>query len=327
MPKKIVPTLAGRTIRCILFDLGETLWTHVDKATWQSLKQFANQRALHVLQQYLAAERLLKTDLTLSGKQLRAAIETQTHLVDQQTSGYEPDFALATIEALAQLGFPRLDRAVGEAIFEALRMPILGSRVLFDDVLSTLASLQQRGFLLGVVTNRHWGGQPFMEDLRTLGLLDYFDPRSVAISADLKARKPNPAIFLHTLDALNVAPQEAAMVGDSLRSDIAGALALDIFAIWKPKMHLRAKVQAELMTQETAKSNRERSKDQPISAIEAASAINGQELEHRDDEYLLAYVQQEEAKRDHLLDRNLRPDLIITHVSDLLDVLIEAGKQ
>jgi FMN phosphatase YigB (HAD superfamily) len=33
-------------------------------------------------------------------------------------------------------------------------------------------------------------------------------------------RKPNPALFLHALRGVGVAPQEAAMVGDALRKRV-----------------------------------------------------------------------------------------------------------
>jgi len=69
-------------------------------------------------------------------------------------------------------------------------------------------NLQQRGFLLGVVTNRHYGGTPFAEDLQALGLLNYFERRHIAVSADLGMCKPNPAIFLHVLNALDVSPKD-----------------------------------------------------------------------------------------------------------------------
>ena len=94
-------------------------------------------------------------------------------------------------------------------------------------------------FNWAVVSNRHWGGKLFQEDLQTLGLLEYFDPRHMAISVDLGIRKPNPAIFLHTLNALNVPPEQAVMVGDSLLSDIVGGKMLGIFTVWKPKPSVR----------------------------------------------------------------------------------------
>jgi len=140
---------------------------------------------------------------------------------------------LATLRALHQLGLAEADRALAETIFEALRVRIPDSRVLFDDTLSTLGALKGRGYLLGVVTNRHYGGPLFREDVATMGLLDYFEYKHMAISADLGVCKPHPAIFTHALNSLNVAPEAAAMVGDKLDADIAGARSLNMHSIWK----------------------------------------------------------------------------------------------
>ena len=304
MAKKIVPALSGRTIRCILFDFGETLWTHVDQSIWSPLEQGVNRQAAQILLEYLPASIAIERELDVLGEQLREAVKIQTRSMAQQNPEHEPDFAQAAIEAVAQLGFPGVDRTTGEAIFEALRMPILDSRTLFDDVLSTLAVLKERGFLLGVVTNRAWGGPPFLRDLDALGLLDYFDPRHIAISADLGVRKPASAIFLHSLNALDVSPEEAAMVGDSLDADIVGAQRLNMFAIWKPKVRLQEKVQAKLMAQGIA---------------DLQDGAYG--------DYLLEYVRKKKARQDQPLDEKIRPDMVIKRVTELLDVFIEVGRQ
>lgn len=119
------------------------------------------------------------------------------------------------------------------------------ARLLFEDMLTTLAVLKSRGYLLGVVSNRHYGGKLFHADLCDMGLLDYFAYEHMAISADLGIRKPHPGIFTHAMNALQVVPEETAMVGDSLKVDIAGAQALKITAIWKPYRLHRSKRDAE----------------------------------------------------------------------------------
>ncbi|HZO72082.1 MAG TPA: HAD-IA family hydrolase [Ktedonobacteraceae bacterium] len=304
MSKKIVPALTGRTIRCILFDFGETLWTQVDRATWHTLEQRANRQAVQILLEHAPANSDIEKEPDLLGEQLRNAVKVQTHLMAQQTPEHEPDFAQATIEAVAQLGFSGIDHATAGAIFEALRMPILGSRILFDDVLATLAALQERGFLLGVVTNRAWGGPPFLKDIGVLGLLDYFDTRHIAISADLGVRKPAAAIFLHALNALEVPPEEAAMVGDSLNADIVGAHRLNMFAIWKPKIRMQEKAQAALIAQ-------------------GITDLQGDAY----GDYLLEYARKKRAEKSKLLDESIKPDMVIKRVTELLDVFTEVGRQ
>ncbi len=293
MPTESVQALAERTVHCILFDLGNTLWTQVDDVIWLAREQDANQQAVAFLLEHVDPRLLPSIDTISLGRRIREQVKAQTEMMKRQRLGYEPDFVLATIEALVQLGLPTVDRIVAAAIFEMLRVRIPESRTLFTDTLSTLAALRERGFVLGVVTNRQWGGSLFMEDLHILGLLEYFDPRHIAISADLGVRKPNPAIFLHTLDALSIIPQEAAMVGNSLQADIAGAKSLNIFAVWKPKL---SPYRAHLLPD---------------------AQVSG-------DNSHLSYIQSD---GDPQISDEVKPDLTIEHLSDLLDVFLKAGRQ
>jgi HAD superfamily hydrolase (TIGR01549 family) len=313
---------AGRTIRCILFDLGETLWTRSDKDSLHRLEEVANQRAIATLSEHISPANLPITDPIEWGYRLRQTVEAETRRLGRQApAGHEPDFTLATQKALSDLGIQAVDQEISAAIFEALRVRISQSRALFSDVLPTLAELRRRGFVLGVVTNRQYGGKLFLEDLQTLGLLDYFAPEHIAISADLAIRKPHPAIFMNTLNALGVAPEEAAMVGDNLHADITGAQQLNIFAIWKPKLTLRARAHSSHAMQKrvgnAASSNGER--DHPTSVTTQTA--------HVDHDYLLEYIHQHDIQQYHYFYHKPQPDLIIEHLSDLLTVFQKAGKQ
>ena len=269
-------------IRCILFDVGETLWTRQDDATWRSFLSAANQRAIALLSTYTA-------DPPPSELDLNAVVHDHIRSLSY-SSIYEPDFAHATAEALHLLGYNGIDDSAGAALFEALRIPIAGSRILFEDVLPTLHELRQRDFLLGIVTNRHHGSAPFLADLRELGLLDYLASPSIAISADLGVRKPHADIFLHALNALDVRPEEAVMVGDSLYADVYGAQQLGIFTVWKPSLRTRAAAQIALPD----------------------SIVGNDEI--------LAYARTQ-GHSTHIL-RTITPDVIIEHTSDLLNLFL-----
>jgi len=218
---------AKRHIRCLLFDLGSTLWTRQEEMTHQA-KETAYRRVGEMLRGARGGEISAAQDTLEMGRQVHKALAQQLHKEKRQRPEYEPDFAQATVQALRLLGLKQADLELGARIFEALRVRIPTSRVLFPDTLSTLEMLRQRGYILGVVTNRDHGGRPFHEDLQHM-----------AISADLGIRKPNPDIFKHALERLNVAPEETAMVGDNLKADIAGAKKLNILGIWKPKLEAR----------------------------------------------------------------------------------------
>ena len=324
LPEKLIPALAGRNVRCILFDLGDTLWSRKDMAVWERVENAANMRAVAILRKCVTSPSLPNVNEVTLGKRLRESVDERLRNFIRQEPGLEPHGGLAIVQVLQKWGIEGVDTGSGEAIFEALRVRIPESRPLFDDVLPTLGALRQRGFQLGVVSNRHWGGKLFQEDLQTLGLLDYFDPRHMAISVDLGVRKPDPAIFLHALNALNVPPEHAVMVGDSLLSDIVGGKMLDIFTVWKPKPSVR--IQAQLIASGAASRGH-----QALTPAESASGNLPDDLPPgmhiTDDDYVLAHVQSRAGKWDQHLHGQIKPDLIIENLSDLLDVFIEVGEQ
>jgi HAD superfamily hydrolase (TIGR01549 family) len=228
----MVSLVNGRAVRCLLFDLGSTLWTRCEETASLAEEQ-AKARAAGVFRQAVGDRMCAGMDAAALGKLLKKTIGKQRRAEARQHPGYEPDCVLATLRALHQLGLADADRALAAALFEALRVRIPASRVLFADTLSTLAALKGRSYLLGVVTNRHYGGPLFRDDVAAMGLLDYFAYEHMAISADVGVCKPHPAIFTHALTSLHVAPEEAAMVGDKLDADMAGARSLNMLSIWK----------------------------------------------------------------------------------------------
>lgn len=66
--------------------------------------------------------------------------------------------------------------------------------------------------------------------LRAYNLKDYFD--SIVESAVVGVRKPDPAIFALGVEALGMAPEEVAVIGDTFRKDIEPALKTGCRAIW-----------------------------------------------------------------------------------------------
>jgi len=330
LPERPVQALAGRTIRCILFDFGDTLWFRGDARTWELLEMRANQRAVAILREHVEPAYLPALDDLALGQRLREAFNEQVRAVIQSNPGLEANGPQVVLQTLRAWGIHAPNEALGEAIFEALRVRIPESRPLFQDTHSTLETLQQRGFALGVASNRLWGGRPFHEDVQSLGLFKYFDPRAVAISADLGVRKPNPAIFFHALNALRIPPREAAMVGDSLRADIVGALSLGMFAIWKPKRILYSRVKAHMQAPSYPSSDAQTLNPAPPEpGTQMGGAVAGTRpsgMHVTDDDYMLAQLKSRDSL-DQFFSGEIKPDLVIEHLSELLDVFQEVGKQ
>lgn len=323
--------LVAHGIRCLLFDLGDTLWYRESQEIWDRLEGASNQRAVDLLRQHISPARLPQTDDRALGRSLRQAFDSQIRAAILRNPLLEPDPLQATSRILQSWGLDQPSSSLCAALFETLRVRILNSRPLFSDTLSTLAELRRRGYVLGVVTNRLWGGELFLEDLRLIGLLNYFDLRHIAISGDLGIRKPNPHIFQHTLNALQVTPQETAMIGDSLSADVLGAQPLGIFAIWRPKPWLSAwaiEHAANLPAHGNARSPRPTASTFPgedtadtqlAEPLETARALPGSLLK-TDDDYILARANTGRDYLEQFHHGEIRPDRVIAHLADLLDI-------
>lgn len=323
--------LVGHGIRCLLFDLGDTLWYRESQEVWEKLEGASNQRAADLLRQHIDPSLLPQIDDRSLGRRLRQAFDAQIRAAIRSNPLLEPDPLQAAASILQTWGLHEVDNALCAALFEALRVRILNSRPLFSDALSTLTELRRRGYLLGIITNRLWGGEPFLEDLRLIGLLDCFDLKHVAISGDLGIRKPNPQIFLSTLNALQVTTQETAMIGDSLSADILGAQPLGIFAIWKPKPWLSewAIEQAAALPQLSVALHQptcagafpgEDTADTQIAETLETSGASSKGMLLSDDDYILARANTGRDYLDQFRHGEIRPDRVIAHLADLLEI-------
>lgn len=97
----------------------------------------------------------------------------------------------------------------------------------YDDVGQVVASLVGR-FRLALITNGAADTQ--REKLRSIRMDGVFEV--TAISGELGIAKPDRRIFQFVLDALGIVGADAWHVGDSLASDVAGAKASGLTAIW-----------------------------------------------------------------------------------------------
>jgi putative hydrolase of the HAD superfamily len=94
---------------------------------------------------------------------------------------------------------------------------------LYEDALPVMAKLRRHRLKLGLVSNTH----------REID--DFVAYHRLEVDCALSSRlhgwiKPHASIFRAALSLLDVEPEEAAMVGDSVEEDIEGALALGMHA-------------------------------------------------------------------------------------------------
>ena len=99
---------------------------------------------------------------------------------------------------------------------------------LIPGALDTVESLRDNGIRLGLITNGDAEGQ--RAKVIKAGLEPLFD--SILVAGEFGVAKPDPRVFLHTLESLGVESHEAWMVGDNLYADIGGAQGVGIYGIW-----------------------------------------------------------------------------------------------
>jgi HAD superfamily hydrolase (TIGR01509 family) len=211
---------AGRAIRAVLFDVGGTLWPDRPSAP-RVLGGGAPEPGTDPLVAAAAAR-----VSALVGLGAEEALVLAARLADDRGAyrGDVQDTAGHVARAVRALGadgrgldLGALQRVMCLPAAQVLR-PFAGAR----DVLGTAREL---GLAVAVVSNALWrDGEAYRRDFTDLGLATYVD--AYVSSVDVGYRKPHPAMFRAALDALDVAPAVAAMVGNSVANDVIPAQAL-----------------------------------------------------------------------------------------------------
>lgn len=125
------------------------------------------------------------------------------------------------------------DPKLGETLAERFPQIRRTKHYVYDDTYPTLERLVGKVKLL-LLTN----GSPDLQHEKLAGvskLPPYFD--HILVSGSFGRGKPEPALFRHALDMLNVLPEEAVMVGDKLTTDIDGANQTGITSVWINRKH------------------------------------------------------------------------------------------
>ena len=144
----------------------------------------------------------------------------------QAMRAFVPDFRLRVwTAALASVGID--DERLIQAAVDAFRSARRRNQLVDPEAAAVVRDLA-RDHRLALVTN----GAPDVqrEKLSRTALASFFE--ITVISAEIGAGKPDPRIFEAALTSLEIAPNDAVMIGDSLARDIAGAHAAGIRAIW-----------------------------------------------------------------------------------------------
>jgi FMN phosphatase YigB (HAD superfamily) len=211
-------------LKAVIFDLGGTLVEMREGFTAEGVLARAAPAAIRLL----PAEQAAQLDATSVGVAVRRAyldLEEAACTGDRSPVPGE----LVVTRAMASLGVA-VDAEMARAMLAALYLSERDTNRLLPFAAEALHAVAGMGLRLGIISNRMHGGTMMLDDLGYFGISHLFS--GMVASCDVGQMKPHPAIFLRALDELGVTPEEAVMVGDDLRADIDGALAVGMRAIW-----------------------------------------------------------------------------------------------
>ena len=144
------------------------------------------------------------------------------------TSLTEPHFKLYVSNTLSKLGYTVSpgDKAIAEGVSDFCRE--FCRYVQADPQAITVLESVQAKYKTGLISNLTFSESAW-DLLKINNLKNLFD--FIIVSGDVNMRKPDPKIFKIALDELGVSAYEAIFVGDTLETDIEGAVNTGIIPI------------------------------------------------------------------------------------------------
>jgi putative hydrolase of the HAD superfamily len=206
-------------MRAFLFDLDDTLFDH----------RHSTRTALEILRA------TLKPLSTLTAEALEEQHAIVLEELHQRVVAGEIDVDAARKERFRRLVQAQAGTATEqeiEAASLAYRQAYIAARRAVRGAIELLEALGSHG-KIAVVSNNVTAEQ--MQKLAACGIEKLID--AIVISEEAGFAKPAPEIFRIALRRLNAAAAEAVMVGDSWTTDIEGAHAAGIRAVWYNPLH------------------------------------------------------------------------------------------
>src|SRR3990170_5010693 len=202
---------ATRPLRAVFLDIGDTVMR--PNPSWEGV--------------YALAFREFGVDVEMS--ELHAALRRAYHHGGWGTEGgFDPTEETSfqrTIEidaaAIAELGLEPMPEAFYRRLAELFMLT--SHWHIFPDAYPTLTALQERGLIVGAVSNWVWN---LPELLHALDLVQHFD--FIAASARIGFEKPHQRIFEWALAEAGADPATVIHVGDHVGADVEGARAVGI---------------------------------------------------------------------------------------------------
>ena len=214
------------SLRGVIFDMGGTLLHFTPEGkSWEESEKIGNGAVYAYLR---------KLEYTLPPEQ--EALEAAWEVTRDTWAGIEhadvKSLKLDTVLGVIAQGWGAAD--LPGDVYQDMAAAYMGAIQPYvrplDGVEEMLRTLRDDGLRLALISNTFWPGNVHVQDLERFGLLPYFE--RLIFPSDAEAWKPNNGVFFQALEALEVAPDEAAYVGDSLYFDVWGAQQAGLRSVW-----------------------------------------------------------------------------------------------
>lgn len=220
----------SRPIQAVLFDLDDTLldWSGYTGSLGAIYRPHTDK-----VYDYLAADGHSLPDREAFFAVYRTAVNAAWDEAKKDWTAVNFDQLLRNIFQQLSLDVDRIDM---DAVLRVYDWQAVPGVALYDDATSVLDALRQQQYKIGLITNSMLPMWMRDVELKTYGILDYFDIRLT--SGDAGYMKPHPAIYEQALTPLGVSPERALFVGDRPANDIAGANAAGLISVLMAPDHL-----------------------------------------------------------------------------------------
>lgn len=209
-----------KVYKAIIFDLDGTLFDHFGAVD----KSFEKLYSANDIFKGMRIEDFLRLNKTLLEKYFILYKENQIsweeHRIQRVKSLYS-HFNVSLSDEEARQKFAEYLQ-----IYESCWQPL-------DNAPELLEKLKSEGYKLGLITNGKKEQQ--IQKMQAIEIDKLFD--SVVISSEFDFAKPDGRIFEQALNELNVKSNEALYAGDSIRSDICGAVNANIDCVYILREH------------------------------------------------------------------------------------------
>jgi len=216
--------MSGPTpIRAVTFDFWNTLYADAKGVSEERTRR----RAAVIATAVVAADQNDRPSAELQ-ERIPRLLRQATRLRDEASRGYSPAERVAWL--LSKLGVSLPSDVIDTLAREMAELGVLLPPRLVEgarDVVAAVAGVAKVGVVsdTGLITGRY---------LRSLmesdGLAGSFG--ALGFSDETGRSKPHAEAFCPVIEQLAVAPEEAVHVGDLAETDVAGALALGMRAVW-----------------------------------------------------------------------------------------------